>query len=41
VGAKLPKLAPVLLELARDRDPSLEVRAVAAARLAAISARGD
>ncbi|HYH94847.1 HEAT repeat domain-containing protein [Hyalangium sp.] len=41
VGTKLPKLAPVLLELARDRDPSPEVRSVAAARLAAISARGD
>lgn len=41
VGARLPKLAPVLLELARDRDPSPEVRSVAAARLAAISARGD
>jgi hypothetical protein len=41
VGAKLPKLAPVLLQLARDRDPSPEVRSVAASRLAAISARGD
>ncbi len=41
VGVKLPKLAPVLLELARDRDPAPEVRAVAASRLAAISARGD
>lgn len=35
VGAKLPKLAPVLLELARDRDPSPQVRAVAASKLAA------
>ena len=41
VGARLPKLAPVLLELARDRDPSPQVRAVAASRLAALSARGD
>ncbi|MDY7231653.1 HEAT repeat domain-containing protein [Hyalangium rubrum] len=41
VGAKLPKLAPVLLELARDRDPSPEVRAVAASRLSALSSRGD
>ena len=41
VGAKLPKLAPVLLELARDSDPSPEVRAVAASRLAALSSRGD
>ena len=41
VGAKLPKLAPVLLELARDRDPSAQVRSVAAARLTALSARGD
>jgi hypothetical protein len=41
VGAKLPKLAPLLLELARDRDPSPAVRAAAAARLSALSARGD
>ncbi|WP_224366560.1 HEAT repeat domain-containing protein [Hyalangium versicolor] len=41
VGAKLPKLAPVLLQVAKERDPSPEVRATAAARLAAISARGD
>ncbi|WP_224246193.1 tetratricopeptide repeat protein [Hyalangium gracile] len=41
VGTKLPRLAPVLLEVARDRDPSPEVRALAAARLAALSARGD
>jgi hypothetical protein len=41
VGAKLPRLAPTLLELARDRDPSPQVRTLAAARLAAISARGD
>ena len=33
VRAKLPKLAPVLLELARDRDPSPQVRAVAASLL--------
>ncbi len=41
VGARLPKLAPVLLELARDRDPSPQVRSVAAARLSALSARGE
>jgi hypothetical protein len=41
VGAKLPKLAPLLLELARDRDPSPAVRAAAAARLSALSARRD
>jgi tetratricopeptide (TPR) repeat protein len=41
VGAKLPKLAPLLLELAKDRDPSPQVRSVAAARLSALPARGD
>lgn len=41
VGAKLPKLAPLLLELAKERDPSPQVRSVAAARLSALSARGD
>lgn len=39
VGTKLPKLAPLLLELARDRDPSPEIRAEAASRLTAL--RGD
>ncbi|PTL76918.1 HEAT repeat domain-containing protein [Vitiosangium sp. GDMCC 1.1324] len=36
VGTKLPKLAPLLLELARDRDPSPEIRAEAASRLTAL-----
>lgn len=35
VGTKLPSLAPLLLEMAKERDPSPEVRAVAAARLEA------
>ncbi|QRK05966.1 HEAT repeat domain-containing protein [Archangium violaceum] len=36
VGTKLPKLAPLLLELARDRDPSPEIRAEASSRLTAL-----
>jgi hypothetical protein len=36
VGAKLPRLAPVLLEAVRTTDPSPEVRAEAASRLVAL-----
>jgi hypothetical protein len=36
VGTKLPRLALVLLEVARERDPSPEIRAEAAARLTAL-----
>lgn len=37
VGTKLPSLAPLLLEMAKQRDPSPEVRAVAASRLDALA----
>ncbi len=36
VGTKLPSLAPLLLRMATERDPSPEVRAVAAGRLATL-----
>jgi hypothetical protein len=36
VGAKLPQVGRLLLELARERDPSPEVRAAASARLTAL-----
>ena len=38
VGTRLPRLAPLLLEVARGRDPSEAVRAEAASRLTALSA---
>lgn len=40
LGPKLPQLAPVLLEVLRQRDPSAEVRAEAAGRLAALQTPG-
>jgi hypothetical protein len=36
VGTKLPRLAPLLLEVARSRDPSADIRAEAASRLTAL-----
>ncbi|MDC0707042.1 HEAT repeat domain-containing protein [Stigmatella sp. ncwal1] len=41
VGSKLPKMAPLLWALVKDRDPVPEVRAVAAARLSALKGQGN